>query len=396
MPGAVELPLAASRLLWTGDYDAVIALGAVIRGDTAHFDFVAGECAAGLQRVALDTGVPVVFGVLTTDTVAQALERAGPGQTNKGYEAAVTALEMVRLLESCPRSPTTRARRDDQSDQADDGCEVTADARESESGCPPKGSLEKATLELFADADLAVVRAPTSTTGGRSTTPGSTRSGSCGPRRSPSTWPTASSTWASPAATGSRRPGPTWSRSGSCAYSKATANPIRVVLAVARRLTGHAGRGSPAGASGSRPSTPSSPAGSWRSMGVQAEVRLSYGATEAKIPDIADAVVEITETGRALAAAGLRIIGTLLESFTELVANPAAAADPVKRHAMTQLLTLLQGTLEARGKVLLKLNVSGRHWRRSSPSCPRSRPPPSPSSRARTASPSRRWCPRRR
>jgi 6,7-dimethyl-8-ribityllumazine synthase len=102
VPGAVELPLAASRLLWSGGYDAVIALGAVIRGDTAHFDFVAGECAAGLQRVALDTGVPVIFGVLTTDTVAQAEERAGPGETNKGYEAAVTALEMVGLLELLP------------------------------------------------------------------------------------------------------------------------------------------------------------------------------------------------------------------------------------------------------------------------------------------------------
>jgi 6,7-dimethyl-8-ribityllumazine synthase len=105
VPGAVELPLAASRLLWSGDFDAVIALGAVIRGDTAHFDFVAGECASGLQRVALDTGVPVVFGVLTTDTVAQARERAGPDQTNKGYEAAVTALEMVNLLELLPPSP---------------------------------------------------------------------------------------------------------------------------------------------------------------------------------------------------------------------------------------------------------------------------------------------------
>jgi 6,7-dimethyl-8-ribityllumazine synthase len=105
VPGAVELPLAASRLLWSGDFDAVIALGAVIRGDTAHFDFVAGECAAGLQRVALDTGVPVVFGVLTTDTVAQARERAGADQTNKGYEAAITALEMVRLLETLPPVP---------------------------------------------------------------------------------------------------------------------------------------------------------------------------------------------------------------------------------------------------------------------------------------------------
>ena len=96
-------------------------------------------------------------------------------------------------------------------------------------------------------------------------------------------------------------------------------------------------------------------------------------------------MVEITETGRALAAAGLRIVGTLLESCTELMANPAAAADPVKRHAMTQLLTLLQGTLEARGKVLLKLNVPRRpSSTASSPSCPRSRRPPSPSSRAAT------------
>jgi ATP phosphoribosyltransferase len=92
--------------------------------------------------------------------------------------------------------------------------------------------------------------------------------------------------------------------------------------------------------------------------GVDANISLSYGATEAKIPEIADAVVEITETGRALAAAGLRVIDTLLVSRTELVANPAAAADPTKRHAMGQLLTLLQGTLEARGKVLLKLNVT--------------------------------------
>jgi ATP phosphoribosyltransferase len=92
--------------------------------------------------------------------------------------------------------------------------------------------------------------------------------------------------------------------------------------------------------------------------GVDADIRLSYGATEAKIPEIADAVVEITETGRALAAAGLRIVDTLLVSRTELIANPESAADEVKRHAMGQLLTLLQGTLEARGKVLLKLNVA--------------------------------------
>jgi 6,7-dimethyl-8-ribityllumazine synthase len=102
VPGAYELPLAALRLAVSGRVDAVIALGAVIRGDTAHFDFVAGQCASGLQRVALDSGVPVVFGVLTTDTVEQALERSGEGDTNKGYEAAKSALEMVNLLTKLP------------------------------------------------------------------------------------------------------------------------------------------------------------------------------------------------------------------------------------------------------------------------------------------------------
>jgi ATP phosphoribosyltransferase len=92
--------------------------------------------------------------------------------------------------------------------------------------------------------------------------------------------------------------------------------------------------------------------------GVEAEVRFSYGATEAKVPDIADAVVEITETGRAIRAAGLRIIDTLLVSYTELVANRESFADPDKARAMGQLLVLLEGTLEARGKVLVKLNVS--------------------------------------
>jgi 6,7-dimethyl-8-ribityllumazine synthase len=98
VPGAFELPLAAMRLAESPSIDAVVALGAVIRGDTAHFDFVAGECASGLQRAALDSGTPVVFGVLTTDTVEQALERCPPGEANKGYEAAVTALEMTDLL----------------------------------------------------------------------------------------------------------------------------------------------------------------------------------------------------------------------------------------------------------------------------------------------------------
>ena len=96
----------------------------------------------------------------------------------------------------------------------------------------------------------------------------------------------------------------------------------------------------------------------FESKGIEADIRLSYGASEAKIPDIADCIVDITETGRALRAAGLRIIGEILQSYTEVVANQAAFDDPVKRHAMGQLMTLLNGTLDARGRVLVKMNVA--------------------------------------
>lgn len=102
-PGAVELPLVAQRLAASGEVDAVIALGAVIRGDTDHHEHVGGQCAAGLSRVALDTGVPVALGVLTTHTLEQALERAGAKAGNKGYEAAETALEMVDVLRQLPK-----------------------------------------------------------------------------------------------------------------------------------------------------------------------------------------------------------------------------------------------------------------------------------------------------
>ena len=98
VPGAFEIPLVAKRLAESGEVDAVICLGAVIRGDTPHFDFVATECASGISRVALDTGVPIAFGVLTTDDRNQALARAGGTEGNKGAEAAATAVEMVDLL----------------------------------------------------------------------------------------------------------------------------------------------------------------------------------------------------------------------------------------------------------------------------------------------------------
>jgi 6,7-dimethyl-8-ribityllumazine synthase len=102
VPGAFEIPVVCDRFAASGTYDAVIALGAVIRGSTAHFDYVAGEAAKGVGAVALKYGVPVIFGVITTDTIEQAIERAGSKLGNKGYEAAVTAIEMANLMKSLP------------------------------------------------------------------------------------------------------------------------------------------------------------------------------------------------------------------------------------------------------------------------------------------------------
>jgi len=103
VPGAFELPLIAEQFAVSGTYDAIIAVGAVIRGGTPHFEYVAGECARGLMRVSLDHRIPVAFGVLTTDTVEQALERAGTGEGNKGFDAAMTAMEMVATMRSVKR-----------------------------------------------------------------------------------------------------------------------------------------------------------------------------------------------------------------------------------------------------------------------------------------------------
>ena len=98
VPGAYELPLVAQAMAANGDYDAIIALGAVIRGSTPHFDFVAGEASKGLASVGMSHELPVIFGVLTTDTIEQAVERAGTKAGNKGAEAALSAIEMVSLL----------------------------------------------------------------------------------------------------------------------------------------------------------------------------------------------------------------------------------------------------------------------------------------------------------
>lgn len=98
-PGSFEIPVIAKKMATSGKYDAVIALGAVIRGSTPHFDYVANEVSKGVAHVALEAGIPVLFGVLTTDTIEQAVERAGTKSGNKGFDAAVAAIEMVNLME---------------------------------------------------------------------------------------------------------------------------------------------------------------------------------------------------------------------------------------------------------------------------------------------------------
>ena len=221
----------------------------------------------------------------------------------------------------------------------------------------PKGSLERATLQLFAEADLGVERGSDVSYSASIEDPRVAEVRILRPQEIP--------VYVADGLFDLGITGRDWIEEtssdvvslGELRYSKQTANPIRVVLAVADGSPVREVSDLPAG---SRVATeyPSLTQRYLESHGVQASIRLSYGATEAKVPDIADAVVEITETGRALVAAGLRVVDTILVSCTELVANPLAASDPVKRHAMEQLATLLQGTLEARGKVLVKLNVS--------------------------------------
>jgi ATP phosphoribosyltransferase len=220
----------------------------------------------------------------------------------------------------------------------------------------PKGSLERATLELFEAADLAVSRSSSVDYKASIADPRVDDVRILRPQEIP--------VYVAEGLYDLGITGRDWIEEtasdvvslGELHYSKATARPINVVLAVAEDSPWRKVGDLPAGV---RVSTeyPGLTQRFLATHGVQAEVRLSHGATEAKIPDIADAVVEITETGRALRAANLRILETILVSFTELVANPAAYADPVKAHAMRQLNTLLQGALEARGKVLVKLNV---------------------------------------
>jgi ATP phosphoribosyltransferase len=221
----------------------------------------------------------------------------------------------------------------------------------------PKGSLEKATLDLFEAADLPVVRSSSVDYKAAIDDPRISEVRILRPQEIP--------TYVAEGLFDIGITGRDWVEEtasdvvslGEMRYSKATSLPIRVVVAVA-------GDSSVTSVDqlhhGVRVSTeyPELTKRFFAAKGIDADIRLSYGASEAKIPDIADCIVDITETGRALRAAGLRIIDEILQSYTEVVANREAFADPVKRHAMGQLMTLLNGTLDARGKVLVKMNVA--------------------------------------
>lgn len=221
----------------------------------------------------------------------------------------------------------------------------------------PKGSLEKATFDLFEAADLSVTRSSAVDYKATIDDPRIDDVRILRPQEIPM--------YVSEGLFDLGITGRDWIEEtnsdvvslGELKYSKATSQPVRVIVAVANDSTAQsvADLGD-----GVRVTTeyPEMTRRYFAQRGVKADIRLSYGASEAKIPDIADCVVDITETGRALRAAGLRIIDTMLTSYTELVANKSSWEDPAKRHAMEQIMTLLTGTLEARGKVLLKLNVS--------------------------------------
>jgi ATP phosphoribosyltransferase len=220
----------------------------------------------------------------------------------------------------------------------------------------PKGSLEKPTLELFESADLTVSRSSAVEYRASIDDPRVESVRVLRPQEIPM--------YVAEGRFDLGITGRDWIEEtasdvvslGELRYSKATSRPIRMVVAVAGD--------SPVQSveelgNGVRVSTeyPNVTRRFFESKGIEADIRLSYGVTEAKIPDIVDCIVEITETGRAIRAAGLREIDQVLQSYTELVANREAFDDPDKAHAMHQIHTLLQGVMEARGKVLVKLNV---------------------------------------
>ena len=220
----------------------------------------------------------------------------------------------------------------------------------------PKGSLERATLQLFDDADLAVVRSSDVDYRATIDDPRITDVRILRPQEIPRYVADGLFDIGITGRDWIEETGADVATLEELHYSKATARPIKMVLAVANDASWKTVEDLP---SGVRVHTeyPDLTRRFLEKHGVRAEVSLSYGATEAKIPEIADAVVEITETGRALRAAGLTVLDTILVSYTELIANPVSFGDPAKRRAMEQLQTLLTGALEARGRVLVKVNV---------------------------------------
>ncbi len=222
----------------------------------------------------------------------------------------------------------------------------------------PKGSLEKATLDLFEAADLRVRRDSAVDYKASVADPRIESVRILRPQEIP--------TYVADGLFDLGITGRDWVEEtgaevrslGELKYSKATSNPIRVVVAVPNDSPFDSVADLPDGVRVSS-EYPELTKRYFADHGVDADVRLSYGATEAKVPDIVDCVVDITETGRALRAAGLKVIDIVLESYTELIANEVSHADPAKAHAMGQIKTLLEGVLVARGKVLVKLNVSG-------------------------------------
>jgi ATP phosphoribosyltransferase len=221
----------------------------------------------------------------------------------------------------------------------------------------PKGSLEKATLALFEEADLRVRRDSIVTYKATIDDPRVIDVRILRPQEIPQ--------YVAEGLFDLGITGRDWIEEtasdvvslGELQYSKATSNPVRIVVAVPEASPWATVSDLPQGVRVSS-EYPELTRRFFERHGIEADIRLSYGATEAKVPDIVDCIVDITETGSALRAAGLKIIDTMLSSYTELIANRSSFEDPDKQHAMHQLRTLLEGVLEARGKVLVKLNVS--------------------------------------
>lgn len=224
----------------------------------------------------------------------------------------------------------------------------------------PKGSLEKATMELFEAADLAVSRGSAVDYKGSIDDPRIDDVRILRPQEIPR--------YVAQGMFDVGITGRDWIEEtssevhslGELHYSKNTARPVRIVVAVPADSPWKSVADLPQGVRVSS-EYPELTRRFFDTAGIEADIQLSYGATEAKAPEIVDVVVDITETGRALKAAGLVIIDTILTSFTELIANPVAYADPDKRLAMEQVKTLLDGVLEARGQVMVKMNVDAEH-----------------------------------